>query len=190
MKPSPSKGKKTKYNKTAEDDQLLESLLAQAGVHSIVEHDEIMTASKSTTNIIEREAERVASAARDALTRSFDVVSKYSVGTATWTGKTGKGGKVASKDTKSAAASAGSSRISKGKNTTPVKGKQTPGSLSSVNKIEAQIRDFLNKRGGKANTQQILWYFNPLIAPHQKDDFKEALKKAATKNKDIWTVIK
>ncbi|KAJ6260591.1 DNA repair and recombination protein RAD26 [Drechslerella dactyloides] len=85
------KGKGAKKDKgIPKDDHLLDSILAKAGVHSIVQHDAIMSTSKSSSDVIEREANRVAAEAKEALKRSFDNIKKYSVtGTAkaTWTGK-------------------------------------------------------------------------------------------------------
>src|SRR5436190_22209103 len=74
-------------------DRLLESLFSRAGVHSILEHDEIMDRARTNMTMIEHEASRIASSAARALEESSRLAQQASLGTATWTGRSGSAGK-------------------------------------------------------------------------------------------------
>lgn len=75
------------------DDNILNDIFSQTGVHSALEHDAIMDASRPETVIIEREAKRVAEVAAKALRDSRKKAQSNEIGTVTWTGKFGSAGK-------------------------------------------------------------------------------------------------
>lgn len=75
------------------DDGLLEGLFAKAGVHSTLEHDAVMDASRPDTVLMEREATRIANQAAAALKESRREARKHKIGTPTWTGRFGKAGR-------------------------------------------------------------------------------------------------
>lgn len=82
--------------KKKDDDGLLETLFSNANVHSTLEHDAVMEASRPDTVLMEREATRIAQQAAEALKESRKLARKAKVGTPTWTGRFGKAGKSSS----------------------------------------------------------------------------------------------
>ncbi|KAG5355219.1 Protein CHROMATIN REMODELING 8 [Yarrowia sp. C11] len=91
------------------DDNILNDIFSQTGVHSALEHDAIMDASRPETVIIEREAKRVAEVAAKALRDSRKKAQSNEIGTVTWTGKFGSAGKFGKK--KQPAGKAGAPRF-------------------------------------------------------------------------------
>ncbi|KAF3923372.1 hypothetical protein ABW21_db0204834 [Orbilia brochopaga] len=158
------KGKKSKKdNSIPKDDHLLDSILAKAGVHSIVQHDAIMSTSKSSSDVIEREANRLAAAAKEALKRSFDTVKKYSVtGTsrASWTGQQNTGGRVSINDLTA---------------TRP----RGAGGMLTRTQMEPEFRKWFTEHKRKITTQMILDKFNPRLSKKSGPAFKEMLSKNA-----------
>ncbi|KAK9350767.1 SNF2 family N-terminal domain-containing protein [Lipomyces doorenjongii] len=75
------------------EDGIMESLFARSGVHSALEHDEIMNASRPDAVLVEREASRIASDAARALRESRRATRVADVGTPTWTGRFGSAGR-------------------------------------------------------------------------------------------------
>ncbi|KAK6359794.1 hypothetical protein TWF696_000931 [Orbilia brochopaga] len=174
---SPSKDdEKSKGGKKAKgvpkDDHLLDSILAKAGVHSIVQHDAIMSTSKSSSDVIEREANRVAAAAKEALRRSFDTVKKYSVtgiSNATWTGKRGTGG------------TGGRNSIN------DLTATRTSGRMLTRAQMEPVFRKWFTEQKRKITTQMILDQFNPMLSKKLGPAFKEMLKENAERlDSGIW----
>lgn len=76
-----------------DESRIMEGLFANSGVHSALKHDDIMDSSKQEVSIIEKEANRVAAEAAEALKRSRKLTRKNNIGTPTWTGKFGLAGK-------------------------------------------------------------------------------------------------
>ena len=72
------------------DDGLMESLFAATGVHSALKHDEIMDASRPEQALVDREATRIAESAAAALRASRRQIARASIGTVTWTGRSGR----------------------------------------------------------------------------------------------------
>ncbi len=86
-------GSFTKELKSSDDDRIMEGLFANSGVHSTLEHDAVMTASRPDTILIEKEAVRVAQKAAEMLKASRKATRKANIGTPTWTGRFGTAGK-------------------------------------------------------------------------------------------------
>lgn len=82
----------TNEEKGKDEDRILQGLFS-SGVHSALEHDEIMDSSRPDSVIVEREAMRIAQQAANALKESRKVTKKAQIGTPTWTGKFGTAGK-------------------------------------------------------------------------------------------------
>ncbi|KAA8914434.1 hypothetical protein TRICI_002932 [Trichomonascus ciferrii] len=79
-----------------DEDRILQGIFADSGVHSTLEHDAIMDASRPDTVIVEKEASRIASQAAKALRESRRQARKSEVGVPTWTGKFGIAGRFGS----------------------------------------------------------------------------------------------
>ncbi|EGW33849.1 uncharacterized protein SPAPADRAFT_133417 [Spathaspora passalidarum NRRL Y-27907] len=80
-----------------DEDRIMQGLFTNSGVHSTLKHDDIIDSSMQETSLIEREANRIATAAAEALKRSRKLARKKEIGTPTWTGKFGLAGKFGSK---------------------------------------------------------------------------------------------
>ncbi|KAF5211754.1 hypothetical protein E0198_001296 [Clavispora lusitaniae] len=78
-------------NGAKEDDRLMEGLFS--GVHSALQHDEIVGQTHSEESLAEKEANRVAKEAAAALRKSRLAARKTAIGTPTWTGKFGVAGR-------------------------------------------------------------------------------------------------
>lgn len=83
----------TDENKKQDEARLMEGIFAKSGVHSTLQHDEIVDSSNHELTLIEREANNVAMAAAEALKQSRRLARKQDIGTPTWTGKFGLAGK-------------------------------------------------------------------------------------------------
>ncbi|EWC46515.1 hypothetical protein DRE_04238 [Drechslerella stenobrocha 248] len=156
-----NKEKNGKGKTVPQDDHLLDSILAKAGVHSIVQHDAIMSTSKSSSDVIEREANRVAAVAKAALKRSFETIKQYSVTgtrTSTWTGK-----KLAS---------------------------DGPGKELTRTQMKPAFRKWFSQQMGRVTTQMILDHFNPMLSKKLAPDFKVMLNENAQRapGSSYWTL--
>lgn len=80
-------------NSEKDDDRILEGIFANAGVHSTLEHDAVMEASRPDTILVEREASRIAAQAVHALRESRKATRQAQIGTPTWTGRFGSAGR-------------------------------------------------------------------------------------------------
>jgi len=78
----------------SEENSLLEGLFAKAGVQSTLEHDAVINTSRPDTVIMEKEAQRIAHQATQALKESRKETRKAKIGTPTWTGKSGLAGRL------------------------------------------------------------------------------------------------
>ncbi|KAK6203078.1 DNA dependent ATPase [Scheffersomyces amazonensis] len=79
--------------KPSDDSGLMEGIFANSGVHSALQHDDIINSGEKEISLEEKEANRVAKAAAEALRESRKLARKNTLGTPTWTGKFGLAGK-------------------------------------------------------------------------------------------------
>lgn len=75
-----------------DEDRLMEGIFAKSGVHSSLEHDLIMGQTVPDQLLVEKEAERVAKSAVEALRASRKIARRAKIGVPTWTGKYGSAG--------------------------------------------------------------------------------------------------
>lgn len=71
------------------DQNVLESIFAKSGVQSALQHDQIMDSARPELLLVDREAERIAKAAVDALRQSRRETARNPIGTPTFTGRSG-----------------------------------------------------------------------------------------------------
>lgn len=91
-------GKEPHENPKKEDDRLIEGLLGESSLASAATHESVINShSNSSSDIIAREASKLANAAVNALRNSRKARKKFDVGTPTWTGKFGQAGKIRKK---------------------------------------------------------------------------------------------
>lgn len=83
-----------------DENRIMEGIFANSGVHSALQHDEIIDSSTQERTLVEKEASKVATQAAQALKRSRIMARKNQVGTPTWTGKFGLAGKFGPKPSK------------------------------------------------------------------------------------------
>ncbi|ODV92212.1 hypothetical protein CANCADRAFT_15801, partial [Tortispora caseinolytica NRRL Y-17796] len=75
-----------------EEGRIMDSLFASSGVHATLKHDAIIDGSYSN-QVLDQEAERVASKAKEALRESRRKAQRAEIGTPTWTGRFGSAGR-------------------------------------------------------------------------------------------------
>jgi DNA excision repair protein ERCC-6 len=189
-------------DKTQKEDRVLSSIFARTGVHSALEHDDIMNGGKKTLRadpeIIAREAKRVAAQAARDLQRSAAVARTIPAGVPTWTGQVGSSGRPEERPPSTRgrggmrggrggglssaavlanlqsrqAGSASSSRAS----TPGGRGRDQPKGQDFL----VMIRDFLTAHGGSAPTQMLVDHFNRYCGTEQRTaEFREMLKAIA-----------
>jgi DNA excision repair protein ERCC-6 len=81
---------------TNSESRVMEGIFARSGIHSAVEHDQIIGGKKVITadpQMIEQEAKKVAAEAAKELRRAGEVARTVPVGTPTWTGQFGVSGR-------------------------------------------------------------------------------------------------
>lgn len=91
---------KAKGSEGNEDNRIMQGIFRQNGVHSSIKHDDIVdsTIQNQELSLVEREANKIATLAADALKRSRRLTRRnVEIGTPTWTGRFGKAGKITKK---------------------------------------------------------------------------------------------
>ena len=197
---------------TNSEARVMEGIFARSGVHSALEHDQIINGKRLITadpNIIEREAKKVAAQAADELRRAGEVARTVPVGTPTWTGQFGSAGRPDPQGPRrgfgrGAGRGAGrggpaSSSILAGlqnrQATNGVANRSRPstpasaGSRQSTPGLQGKdfmklIRDYLVTHGGMVHTQMLIDHFNRYCNTSERTaEFKEMLKAIATLEK-------
>ncbi|EDN90696.1 hypothetical protein SS1G_00096 [Sclerotinia sclerotiorum 1980 UF-70] len=82
--------------KDNEESRLMEGIFARSGVHSALEHDQIINGKRKVAadrGMIEREAKRIAAESATALRRAGEAARSITPGTVTWTGEYGSAGR-------------------------------------------------------------------------------------------------
>ncbi len=176
----------------SEEARLMEGIFARSGVHSALEHDQIINGKKKITadrGMIEREAKKVAAEAATALRKAGEAAQSIAPGTVTWTGEFGSAGRpvnirrgagtnstgilsgLANRQGLSTAGSASSSRSG-----TPGIGER-PRSGKDFMKL---IRDFIKRQGGSVPSQALVNHFNRMCTTEQQTaEFKYMLGEIA-----------
>ena len=178
-----------------EEDRLMEGIFAKSGVHSALEHDEIINGKKTVKadrRMLQQEANRIAAQAAISLRRAGEQARNVPIGTVTWTGEVGQAGRppniragVANRQGL-ATGSPGGSRLG------------TPGVADrnlGAKDFEKMIPDFIKRHHGQAPSKLLVDHFNQYCSgPRQADAFKLALGKVAKMEKRgssmraIWTL--
>lgn len=187
---------------TTDESRLMEGIFARSGVHSALEHDEIINGKpkvRADPRVIEHEAKKVAAEAAAALRKAGEAARSIEPGTVTWTGEFGSAGRpvnlrrgagpssagilagLASKQGLTLVSSASSSRS----NTPAIAA--TPAVVKEVVKgkgFAKLIRDYIARMGGSAATQSIVTHFNHMCTTDQiRAEFKHTLQAVAVLEK-------
>ncbi|KAL4943136.1 hypothetical protein BDV06DRAFT_234991 [Aspergillus oleicola] len=95
-KPTPEDGSSGTGADTNSESRIMEGIFARSGVHSALEHDQIVNGKRvvrADPKIIEAEAKRVAAEAAEQLRKAGEAARSVPIGTPTWTGQFGVAGK-------------------------------------------------------------------------------------------------
>ena len=207
------RGEDGKENKESAGDttnseaRVMEGIFARAGVHSALEHDQIVNGKRiiaADPRIIEAEAKKVAAEAAKELKKAGELARNVPVGTPTWTGQYGSAGRPEQPTPPQRGLGRGrggpsSSSILAGllnrqATNAPINGTRssTPGHGDARNSTSGprgvdfmkMIRDYLTTHGGMAYTQMLIDHFNRYCNTAQKtQEFQAMLKQLATLEK-------
>lgn len=194
----------------SEEARLMEGIFARSGVQSAVEHDAVMNGKRkpqANPAMLRREAERAAAESAASLRRAADIAQHTPIGTVTWTGQVGQGGRPGPSNVRRGRGGPGSNAIlagirdrqgldsarntpSTGRSAGPSSGASSArggspagaasGRATGVQDFERMIPEFIRRHGGKVPTKALVDHFNPYcITPTQSANFKTALNKVA-----------
>ncbi|RFU35856.1 hypothetical protein B7463_g497, partial [Scytalidium lignicola] len=176
---------------SSEEQRLMEGIFARSGVHSALEHDQIINGKKiisADRGMIEREARKVAAEAAAELRRAGEVAKAVEPGTVTWTGEFGFIGRpmnirqagpsstsiLANLANKQGISSSNSPNRSR--SGTPTNNGRAPRGKDFMK----LIRDFINAQGGSVPSQALVNHFDRMCrTPQQAADFKHMLGEIA-----------
>ena len=197
--PSAGDGKKSEA-------RVMEGIFARAGVHSALEHDQIINGKRKITadpKMIEAEAKKVAAEAAKELKKAGELARSVPVGTPTWTGQYGSAGRP-EQPTVQRGFGRGRGGPSSSSILAALQHRQatnaasdsfrsnTPGGSNSRGSTPRpggtdfmrMIRDYLVTHGGSVHTQMLIDHFNRFCnSPQKTMEFKEMLKEMATLEK-------
>jgi DNA excision repair protein ERCC-6 len=178
--------------------RIMEGIFARSGVQSALEHDRVINGKKivaADPRLIEKEAQRVAAAAANALKRAGEAARNVPVGTPTWTGEVGTAGRptLNGRGGPSSASvianlqnrNLGQSQTGSG-NTSRA---STPGLGNGVMGPRGRdfvklIRDFLLVNNGQVVTQMLVNHFKPRVTTDQQQlEFTSSLRQIASLSK-------
>ena len=189
---------------TNSEARVMESIFARSGVHSALEHDQIVNGKRviaADPRIIEKEAKKVAAEAASELKKAGEVARTIPVGTPTWTGQFGTAGKPDHQSSQHRGfrhcrgGPASSSILAGLQNRQAANGSRASTLANAVARqnippgprgtdFMKMIRDYLLTHGGKVHTQMLIDHFNRHCNTPQKTvEFKEMLKEIATLEK-------
>ena len=190
---------------TNSESRVLEGIFARTGVHSALEHDQIINGRRVVSadpKIIEREAKKIAAEAANELRKAGEVARAVPIGTPTWTGQFGIAGRPEER-----MPPWGLGRGSGGPSSTILTGLQDrqgigigdnsprymsphPGDPRNANggpkgvDFMKLIRDYIVAQGGQVYTQMLIDHFNRHCnTPERTVQFKEMLKEIASLEK-------
>ncbi|KAL8980639.1 MAG: hypothetical protein Q9205_004336 [Flavoplaca limonia] len=182
---------------TNSESRVMEGIFARAGVHSALEHDQIINGRRvvaADPKMIEREARKVATQAAQELKKAGEAARLVPVGTPTWTGQFGRAGRPEEQAMQrgfgrgrggpaSSSILAGLQQRQLGQGATDGAGGRgsrqgSPGARGG--NFLRMIRDYLVTHGGKVYTQMLIDHFNRYCTSAESTmEFKEMLKQIA-----------
>jgi DNA excision repair protein ERCC-6 len=177
---------------TTEESRLMEGIFARSGVHSALEHDQIINGKRKLAadrGMVEREAKKIAAEAAAELRKAGEAARNLTPGTVTWTGEYGSAGRPTNVrrgagPSSSAILSGLSNRqgLDQGgsaSNSRPA----TPGTVAQPRAPDfmRMIQGFLKRHGGSAPSRAIINHFNRYcVSDWETARFQAMLKEIAT----------
>lgn len=196
--------KATSADGTNSEARVMEGIFARSGVHSALEHDQIINGKRIITadpKIIEREAKKVAAQAADELKKAGEIARTVPVGTPTWTGQSGTAGRPDPQGPRRGSGrGAGRGGPASSAILAGLQNRQATNSLANGSRTSTPasrgcrqstpgmqgkdfmrlIRDYLITHDGMAHTQMLIDHFNRYCnTPERTAEFKEMLKTIA-----------
>jgi DNA excision repair protein ERCC-6 len=176
----------------SDESRLMEGIFARSGVHSALEHDEIINGKKKITadrGMLEREARKVAAEAAAELRKAGETARTLEPGTVTWTGEFGSAGRPTNIRRAAGPSSAGilSNLANRQGILNPASASSsrsgTPGSADITPRgkdFMKLIRDFIKRQGGSVPSQSLVNHFDRMCkSPQQTAEFKHMLGEIA-----------
>ncbi|KAI6714243.1 hypothetical protein JHW43_003190 [Diplocarpon mali] len=188
------RGDPEEENPPSEEARLMEGIFARSGVHSALEHDQIINGKKKIAGdrgMLEREAKKVAAEAATALRKAGEVAQSITPGTVTWTGEFGSAGRPVNLRRGAGSSSAGilsglanrqglsaSAGVASPRSAAP--GAAGGGRPPSGKDFMKLIRDFIRRQGGSVPSQALVNHFNRMCTTEQQTaEFKHMLGEIA-----------
>ena len=190
---------------TNSEARIMEGIFARSGIHSALEHDQIVNGKKiiaADPKMIEREAKKVATQAAAELRKAGELARTIPVGTPTWTGQFGTAGRPSQMMQRGFGRGVGRIGPASASILANLQNRQAPNehtqsasqaTLSNRGAGQAGImgkgfmrliRDYMITHGGKVHTQMLINHFNRDCGTAARTaEFKAMLKEIATLQK-------
>ncbi|XP_044716071.1 type III restriction enzyme, res subunit domain-containing protein [Hirsutella rhossiliensis] len=193
-----------KEDKSVHDERrMLEGIFARS-VNSAYDHEQIVNGpqkAKADVGVLRQEANEVARQAAAHLRLSAQEARRVPIGTVTWTGEVGSGGRPGANRRRGGPSSAGiMSNLAERQGLDFGSGsssRSTPGADKNLKSKDfvALIKTFINRHGGRVPSKMLVDHFNPYCpGKKQSDEFKAALDRVAVLDKvggtgrGMWTL--
>ncbi|KAF7557355.1 hypothetical protein G7046_g6058 [Stylonectria norvegica] len=196
--------KEDKSAKANDEKRMLEGIFARS-VNSAYDHEQIVNGpqkAQADMSILRREANQVAREAAAHLRQAGMEARRLPIGTVTWTGEVGQGGRPGGNRRRGGPSSTGimsnladRQGLDSGSGNNSRSG--TPGSDRNLKAKDfvALIKTFVNRHGGRVPSKMLVDHFNTYCpGKKQSDEFKIALDRVAVLNKTggvgrgMWTL--
>jgi DNA excision repair protein ERCC-6 len=186
------RGDPSEEKPASDEARLMEGIFARSGVHSALEHDQIINGKKKIAgdrSMLEREAKKVAAEAAAELRRAGETARTVEPGTVTWTGEFGSAGRPANIRRGAGPSSAGilaglanrqgisnAGSSSSSRSGTPAATERAPRGKDFMK----LIRDFIKRQGDSVPSQSLVNHFDRMCrTPQQTTEFKHMLGEIA-----------
>ena len=177
-----------------EEKRMLEGIFSRS-VNSAYDHEQIVNGpskAKADVTMLRHEADKIARQAAAHLRQSQVDARQNPVGTVTWTGEVGTGGRPGGNRRRGGPSSAGiMSNLADRQGLAPARGTESPRSSTPTPDRNLKAKDFadlikafIERHGGKVPSKMLVDHFNPYCpGKKQSDEFKAALERTAVLNK-------
>ncbi|KAF4595730.1 DNA excision repair protein ERCC-6 [Ophiocordyceps camponoti-floridani] len=176
-----------------DEKRMLEGIFARS-VNSAYDHEQIVNGPQKATadqSVLRQEANEVARQAAAHLRRAAEEARRVPIGTVTWTGDVGSGGRPGGNRRRGGPGSAAiMSNLADRQGLDGGSGRSTRSATLAVDKklkskdFAVMIKTFINRHGGRVPSKMLVDHFNPFCpGKKQSDEFKAALDRVAVLNK-------
>jgi DNA excision repair protein ERCC-6 len=193
------RGDPSESKPSTEDSRILEGIFARSGVHSVLQHDQIVNGKRviaADRGMLEREAKRVAAEAAAELRKAGEAARNVPIGTVTWTGEVGEAGRPPNIRRGAGPSSAGIlSNLAERQGLTPSSAGSSRSGTPNGQRAAPRgkdfiklIRDYIKQQGGSVPTQMLVVHFGSMCKTNQQsEEFKAMLQQVATLKKGSGT---